>query len=119
MNLPDPNSALCLKCKHYISRCICDPIKNIYRVEYKLLIDLELHYEQYQERARCIAYDNFMAMLLINDWLKTTPTIWQHDIEVPLLGGSRNITIINTELYIPDVGDLLKQYPLPDIFPEE
>jgi hypothetical protein len=102
-----------------MSECICEPITNIYRVEYKLAIDIELHHALYQERARCIAYDTFMAMLLVNDWLETTPTIWRHDEEILLDGGDRDITIIKTELYTPDVGAFLKQCPLPTIFPED
>lgn len=76
-----------------------------------------------QEKVRCIASDEYMAMSRITDWGLSTQYIWWTEADelvqhlVPF--GPRSVTIVKVEKYADNVGELLKLCPLPNIFPHE
>lgn len=123
MNLSNVNSTWCEECNQHKVKCICNPIQNIYLVEYKMIIESGLFPAWCQEKVRVIAYDEFLAISLVNDWLKTTDTIWWAEgdsiTEYSVPKGGRDISIVKTEIYAKNVGELLKLYPLPEIFSHE
>lgn len=98
-----------------------EPI-NIYLVSYKLSIDSNIFSPAIESKVRCIAYDKYMAMSLVGAWLKTTDSVWLEENESivtsPVPSGIRDVLLIKIEVYAKDVGEMLKQCPLPEIFSE-
>lgn len=96
-------------------------IENIYLVEYKLSIDRPSFPTWCQEKLRVIATDQFLAMSLVTNWLKETNFIWATDnsevVEHAIPEGKRDVSIIKAEVYAADIGELLKQCPMPELFP--
>lgn len=76
-----------------------------------------------QEKVRCVAYDIYQAISIITAWLNKAEYIWWNedgivsDYKIP--NGDRDVTIMKVEIHTEDVGDLLKQMPLPEVFSEE
>lgn len=123
MELRGANSTWCVECRKHKSQCECDPIQNIYLVEYKLLVDTGVFPTWCHERVRVISYDEWLARGEVNKWLLETDYIWYNTKEGPveheIPSGARDVTIGTVILYAKDVGDMLKQCPLPTILPYE
>jgi hypothetical protein len=118
------NSNWCEECRRHKTVCECDPPVNIYLVEYKLITDSVSQYSRYEGKVRCIAYDPFQAMSKIQAWILITDYLWlavdeeaTEDYKLPI--GDRDLTIKSVELYAENVGEMLKAYPLPEIFEQE
>lgn len=118
------NSSWCLECQQHKSDCTCDPKTNIYLVEYRMDIKGTLRTDLQhwcQERVRCVAYDDCLARSKVTQWALETEYIWwtendettQHRVPI----GDRDVTIVSVSEYAADVGEMLKQCPLPEIFP--
>jgi hypothetical protein len=95
----------------------CEPKLHIYVVVYRLLIDKGKEIIYCDETVRCIATDAFLAMSLVHVWAENTTVIWCKDGDeytVPI--GRRDVTIMSVELNVEDIGEALKQCPLPNVF---
>lgn len=118
------NSLWCGECNRHSSQCECDPPQHIYLVEYKLMIAYDPIPAWCQERVRCIAFDEYLAMKRVATWAMTTEFIWWHNeekeqVEHRVPAGPRDVTIVSVTKYAENVGSLLKQCPLPEIFSPE
>lgn len=113
----------CEECHRHKFKCMCDLPKNIYVVEYRLVIELATVGAWCEELVRCIAYDFNHAREAVLNWALTTDRIWWRENgtlaehTVPL--GARDVTILRIDKYMENVGPLLKELPMPEIFEYE
>lgn len=117
------DSSWCSECHRHIARCECGSKQHIYLVEYLLRVDTGPEVATCQQKVRCVATDKYLAMSRVSQWAKTTNMVWwetsgaPEEFQVP--PGTREVTIINIHMHAQDVGDIIKQIPLPVIFPNE
>ncbi len=105
---------------------ITEVVQNIYLVEYTINIESGLWKTWCQEKVRCIAYDEYLAISKVTNWAMTTAFVWWKpddenllEMAFPVTEGTRSVTIKSVTKYANDVGELLRQVPLPEVFPNE
>lgn len=119
--MDEPIFGWCKDCQRHSTMCECHTDKHIYVVEFRIEIDppgLSC-----QEKVRCVAYDVKEARAKVIQWALATGFIWwdergemtEHTIPI----GPRSATIVFVEKYAENVGGLLRQVPLPEIFAHE
>ncbi len=117
------NSTWCSDCQKHKSVCTCNPKENIYVVAYRLVIAGNMSPRWCEETVRCIACDQWLAMSKVSAWALTTEVVWWNEndevVEHRVPYGARDVTIRGVRMYAADVGELLRQCPLPEIFPHE
>jgi len=117
------NSTWCGECHQHKAICTCDPKVHIFLVDYHLVVDTGVMPNWCDEQVRVVAYDQYLAISKVNNWVLATDVIWWNENgeitehRVPL--GAREVTITKVEMYAEDVGEMLKACPLPELFPHE